>query len=183
MGRPEFAFCVLPELSLLYRRKHNRKMWSIQQYSKTNFIGMRWLSSWMDSWFCSTSFREISSVCVMTELLQYSGTLLKSGASIVFSKMHWKKECNSILNNDLWDIAYVTGFRETRSNHASYKVWQKFHTSGNTIWLVPRGLTDQKGERPKWNCKPQERVFNIQLLTKNLKRFLEVVLSKKVFSV
>lgn len=89
-------------------------------------------------------------LCVMAELLQYSGTPLKSGASIVFSKMHEKKkECNSVLDNDLWDIAYVTGFRETRSNHVSYKVGQKFHTSGNTIWVVPGGLTDQKGERPK----------------------------------
>lgn len=65
-------------------------MWSIQLYFKTNFIGMRWLSSWMDSWFCCNKFVRSDKPCVMAELLQYSGTLLKPGASIAFSKMHEK---------------------------------------------------------------------------------------------
>lgn len=51
---------------------------------------MRWLSSWMDSWFCCNEFVRGDKPCVMAELLQYSGTLLKPGASVVFSKIHKK---------------------------------------------------------------------------------------------
>lgn len=101
-------------------------------------------------WFCGNQACRRGKLCVTSELLQYPGTLLKSGESIVVFQVSWKNEYNCVLNNDLWDIAYLTGFRETKSIDWYYKVWQKFCTSGNIIWSVLRGL------RPKGTCSKYE---------------------------
>ena len=81
-------------------------------------------------WFCCNKFAGGGKFCVMGELLKYSGMLLKSGTSIVFSNMHKKMSRVQFEVNNLWDIAYVNRLQRDQVKSLVLQ------TGGNSILLA-----------------------------------------------